>query len=272
MNCETKIEKQTPKLICFDLDGALYQDRIIYKHIIEHFFQDTPYSEWIQPIQNKMDRILKGEETLKCGQFVPKKQAEHPEKMEDLFDVPGEAALLLKTPEQWLDRKKYSYISDGWTLAMYLARRIGWEGERFWKRFQKAREELVGETFGPKPDEELRQLLMGLREKGMYLVLCSNAKRSGGEALLTHLNLTDCFNEIIFDADKPHSMKARMDAWEMKPEDMLFIGDQGYYDLYAGKCYGARTMLVSPYDIEGQGLWDMRRYTVEDLKEFLKTI
>ena len=100
-------------------------------------------------------------------------------------------------------------------------------------------------------------------QMGMYLVLCSNAKRSGGEALLTHLNLTDCFNEIIFDADKPHSMK---------PEDMLFIGDQGYYDLYAGKCYGARTMLVSPYDIEGQGLWDMRRYTVEDLKEFLKTI
>lgn len=49
-------------------------------------------------------------------------------------------------------------------------------------------------------------------QMGMYLVLCSNAKRSGGEALLTHLNLTDCFNEIIFDADKPHSMKARMDA------------------------------------------------------------
>ena len=138
-----------------------------------------------------MDNILEGTETLKCGQFLPKKQAEFPEKIEDLFAVSGTAALLLESPEKWLDRKKYSYISDGWTLAMYLARRIGWEGERFWERFQKARAELVGETFGPEPDDELRDLLLKLREKGIYLVLCSNAKKSGGEALLKHLHLSE---------------------------------------------------------------------------------
>lgn len=265
-------QKKIPKLICFDLDGTLYQDKVIYKNIITHFFQDTLYYEWIEPIQEKMDNILEGTETLKCGQFLPKKQAEFPEKIEDLFAVSGTAALLLESPEKWLDRRKYSYISDGWTLAMYLARRIGWEGERFWERFQKARAELVGETFGPEPDDELRDLLLKLREKGIYLVLCSNAKKSGGEALLKHLHLSECFDEVVFDADKPHSMRTRMEEWGIDPAEMLFIGDQGYFDLYAGKLAGARTMLVSPYYIEDQGLWDIRKHTLEELKEFLRNM
>ena len=84
-------QKKIPKLICFDLDGTLYQDKVIYKNIITHFFQDTPYYEWIEPIQEKMDNILEGTETLKCGQFLPKKQAEFPEKIEDLFAVSGTA-------------------------------------------------------------------------------------------------------------------------------------------------------------------------------------
>lgn len=266
------MKNKIPKLICFDLDGTLYQDKVIYKNIITHFFQDTPYCGWIESIQEKMDKILEGTETLKCGQFLPKKEAKFPEKMEDLFAVSGTAALLLESPKHWLDRRKYSYISDGWTLAMYLARRIGWEGERFWERFQKAREELVGETFGPKPDEELRNLLLQLRQKGVYLVLCSNAKKSGGEALLQHLCLAECFDEIIFDADKPHSMPTRIKEWGIDPAEMLFIGDQGYFDLYSGKLAGARTMLVSPYYIEDQMLWDIRKHTLEEMKEFMRKL
>ena len=50
---------------------------------------------------------------------------------------------------------------------------------------------------------------------------------------------------------------------------MLFIGDQGYYDLYAGKTAGASTWLISPYDVEDSALWDRRMYTIEELKKNL---
>ena len=33
--------------VIFDLDGTLYQDRVIYPRIISHFFADTPYAPWI---------------------------------------------------------------------------------------------------------------------------------------------------------------------------------------------------------------------------------
>ena len=126
----------TPRFICFDLDGTLYLDSCVYLRMIDHFFHDTPYSDWIFPVQEQMKQVLSGQSSLRCGQFVPKQKAEHPKTPEDLFDVPGTAALLLPDPSPWLDRTLYSYISDGWTLGMYLARRIGWEGEDFWQRFR----------------------------------------------------------------------------------------------------------------------------------------
>lgn len=62
-----------------------------------------------------MKQVLSGQSSLRCGQFVPKQKAEHPKTPEDLFDIPGTAALLLPDPSPWLDRTLYSYISDGWT-------------------------------------------------------------------------------------------------------------------------------------------------------------
>ena len=55
----------------------------------------------------------------------------------------------VRTPSPWLDRRCWSYISDGWSLAMYLARRIGWDGEAFWERFQLARRDLLTDGWAP---------------------------------------------------------------------------------------------------------------------------
>ena len=101
-----------------------------------------------------------------------------------LLAVPTEAALLRPDPSPWLDRRCWSYISDGWSLAMYLARRIGWDGEAFWERFQLARRDLLTDGVGPQPDPVLAGRLLRLRDRGIRLVLCSNSRREGGEALL----------------------------------------------------------------------------------------
>lgn len=91
-------------------------------------------------------------------------------------------------------------------------------------------------------------------------MLCSNSRREGGEALLARLGLLGCFDEQIFDAEKPHATTKRMEGWSARwgiPSDaMLFVGDQGYGDLYAGLRAGARTLRVSPYPADDEGLWD----------------
>ena len=80
-------------------------------------------------------------------------------------------------------------------------------------------------------------------------------------------------DEPIFDAEKPHATPKRMEGWSSRwgiPSDaMLFVGDQGYGDLYAGLRAGARTLRVSPYPADDEGLWDACIRTQEELKELL---
>ena len=57
--------------------------------------------------------------------------------------------------------------------------------------------------------------------------------------------------------------------WGIPSDAMLFVGDQGYGDLYAGLRAGARTLRVSPYPADDEGLWDGCIRTQEELKELL---
>ena len=236
--------------------------------------EQTKYRNWLmgQPpeeILNHAHEYAMREDILAAAELMDMPQAQ----AAALLAVPTEAALLRPDPSPWLDRRCWSYISDGWSLAMYLARRIGWDGEAFWERFQLARRDLLTDGVGPQPDPVLAGRLLRLRDRGIRLVLCSNSRREGGEALLARLGLLGCFDEQIFDAEKPHATPKRMEGWSARwgiPSDaMLFVGDQGYGDLYAGLRAGARTLRVSPYPADDEGLWDACIRTQEGLKELL---
>ena len=229
-----------PGLVCFDLDGTLYHDDRIYLRMIDYYFAGTPWEKEIGSVKAEMSRVLAGgNPAFRCGRFAPKEWGVCPGPAAALLAVPTEAALLRPDPSPWLDRRCWSYISDGWSLAMYLARRIGWDGEAFWERFQLARRDLLTDGVGPQPDP----------------------------------GLLGCFAEQIFDAEKPHATPKRMEGWSARwgiPSDaMLFVGDQGYGDLYAGLRAGARTLRVSPYPADDEGLWDACIRTQEELKELL---
>ena len=259
-----------PGLVCFDLDGTLYHDDRIYLRMIDYYFAGTPWEKEIGSVKAEMSRVLAGgNPAFRCGRFAPKEWGVCPGPAAALLAVPTEAALLRPDPSPWLDRRCWSYISDGWSLAMYLARRIGWDGEAFWERFQLARRDLLTDGVGPQPDPVLAGRLLRLRDRGIRLVLCSNSRREGGEALLARLGLLGCFDEQIFDAEKPHATPKRMEGWSARwgiPSDaMLFVGDQGYGDLYAGLRAGARTLRVSPYPADDEGLWDACIRTQEEL-------
>ena len=128
-----------PGLVCFDLDGTLYHDDRIYLRMIDYYFAGTPWEKETGSVKAEMSRVLAGgNPAFRCGRFAPKEWGVCPGPATALLAVPTEAALLRPDPSPWLDRRCWSYISDGWSLAMYLARRIGWDGEAFWERFQLA--------------------------------------------------------------------------------------------------------------------------------------
>lgn len=139
-----------PGLVCFDLDGTLYHDDRIYLRMIDYYFAGTPWEKEIGSVKAEMSRVLAGgNPAFRCGRFAPKEWGVCPGPAAALLAVPTEAALLRPDPSPWLDRRCWSYISDGWSLAMYLARRIGWDGEAFWERFQLARRDLLTDGVGP---------------------------------------------------------------------------------------------------------------------------
>ena len=115
-----------------------------------------------------------------------------------------------------------------------------------------------------------------LKDKQYKIIIASNGPSTAIPAKLKGLGINEYIDET-FAADECGSMKPHAYFYEAlfnkinnhNTKEMLFIGDQGYFDLYAGKLAGARTMLVSPYYIEDQGLWDIRKNTLEELKEFL---
>ena len=261
-----------PGLICLDMDGTLYQDRAVYPQLIDCFFRGTPFAPLTGAVKALMEEILAGRHPFRCGRFAPKGAVAAAGRAEDLLPPDSRAALLEPDPTPWLDRSAWSYVGDGWTLGMYLARRIGWGGDDFWRVFAGVRAQL----FCRGPDPALAEVLSGLRRRGTRLVLCSNARAETGLPLLARLGLADCFDQVVFDADKPHSFPRRMAAWQaewgVSPAELLFVGDLGYPDLYAGKRAGAATLLVSPHHPEDASLWDLRLETLAQLKAHLAAL
>mgnify|MGYP000043167586 FL=1 len=109
------------------------------------------------------------------------------------------------------------------------------------------------------------------------MVLCSNAQEANCIELLNYLGFDDsCFEELCFDADKPHTFPQRIAQWgrqfNLSPKEMLFIGDQCYFDLYAGKTCGASTLLVSPWNAADAELWDHRVQTPKEMEAYLREL
>ena len=186
-----------------------------------------------------MSRVLAGgNPAFRCGRFAPKEWGVCPGPAAALLAVPTEAALLRPDPSPWLDRRCWSYISDGWSLAMYLARRIGWDGEAFWERFQLARRDLLTDGVGPQPDPVLAGRLLRLRDRGIRLVLCSNSRREEERRFWPGWGCWGALTSRILTRRSPTPLrnvwKGGAPAGGYHLTRCCFVGDQGYGDLYAG--------------------------------------
>lgn len=257
------------KAVIFDLDGTLYQDDVVWYDLIRYYTEGTPYQPLTEEIVKYAKDFVEGKKEIKCGCFAPKEEVQGEVSVENLFAFPAIKGLAAADPYLFFDRSKYSYIGDGWTLSMYIAHRLGFYGEEFWRRFHKARVQLL---MGPGEqvwDERITVMLETMRNAGIILLLCTNSTHDNSSALLNKLRLTDKFDELIHSARKPLGLVDRIELlrknYSLEYEEILLVGDQGYSDLFVGQELGAKTLMSTSCFVDDGMKWTQRVYTIDEL-------
>lgn len=135
------------------------------------------------------------------------------------------------------------------------------------------------------------EVLRELRANGFRIGLISNTGRTPGSALrdvLQRLDLRDSFDVMLFSNEhgeckpQPSIFRALVDGLDAAPEDVLFVGDNLYVDVYGAQRSGLRAVhfipaqrgtAIAPH-VE-HGLEIVPDATIHDLRELppcLKTI
>lgn len=262
------------KAVIFDLDGTLYQENeIMCYDLIREFVKGSPYEALTDEIIDAVNEILKGGWKLKCGHFVEKVPVQGEVSVKNLLDVPSVSGLSKENVYDYFDRKKYSHIGDGCTLAMFIGHRLDLSSEEFWVRFNRVRKKMLIPGCGPARNGQVIAMMNQLRDAGIRLLLCTNSSHKNSNDLLLQLGLLDRFDEVIHDAHKPAGLADRIELLKkydgLKPEEILLVGDQGYNDLFMGYQMGTKTMLVSDNVIDDGIAWTWRVQTVEEMVEAL---
>lgn len=102
---------------------------------------------------------------------------------------------------------------------------------------------------------ECREVLASLRRKGLYLSVVSNSDDAMLEALIRKAELNSMLDHYTSSETakscKPDSnfFKLALDKAELKPEQVLFVGDSIEQDIKGAHAVGMQTVLISEGDI-----------------------
>ena len=100
------------------------------------------------------------------------------------------------------------------------------------------------------PYPHVRSTLIALKEKGLKLGIVSDAPRMKAWMRLAEMGITDYFDLVVTLDDtgkyKPHKLpfQAAIKALKVKPEEILFVGDNPARDIQGAKKLGMKTALA----------------------------
>lgn len=122
-----------------------------------------------------------------------------------------------------------------------------------------------------------RETLIKLKEKGLKLGIVSDAPVKQAWLRLAELNLIDFFDVVIaFESKgemKPHAMpfKKALKKLKLKPEEILFVGDNPKRDILGAQRLGMKTALAKYGQIiESRGV--KADYELKDISELERII
>ena len=100
------------------------------------------------------------------------------------------------------------------------------------------------------PYPRVRTTLIKLKEQGIKLAIVSDAPRMRAWLRITEMNLAEFFDFVVALDDtgklKPHAapFTAALEKLAMKPEEILFVGDNPERDIAGAKKFGMKTALA----------------------------
>ena len=126
------------------------------------------------------------------------------------------------------------------------------------------------------PYPYVRKTLVKLKERGLKLGIVSDAPRLQAWLRLAEMNLTEFFDVVVALEDtgklKPNEMpfKKAIEKLGVKPEEILFVGDNPGRDIKGAKALGMKTALAKYGQLfEGKEKADFELKNVKDLQKIV---
>ena len=126
------------------------------------------------------------------------------------------------------------------------------------------------------PYPKVRQTLLRLKERKLKLAVVSDAPRMKAWLRLSEMNLADFFEIVITVGDskklKPHKRPFQLvlQKLALKPEDVLFVGDNPGKDIKGAKAIGMKTALAEYGRIFPTG--EKADYSINDISELVEIV
>ncbi len=133
------------------------------------------------------------------------------------------------------------------------------EGERVFQKFLKEKQQYSEKILAAginaylktkqqylKTYPQVKPTLMKLKKRGLKLVLVTNAPKLKAYQRLDAVGLSDLFDLIITEAQKPARKPYQkvLRQLKLKPEEVLMVGDSPRLDLHRAKMMGMKTCLA----------------------------
>lgn len=260
--------KKEIKVMIFDLDGTLYQDYTFLKRYLMKMFATTHTVAEIEQIVQESYDLLTGEKEVKLGFF-------YDEHLNFLAHRHLQITSAYNKKQELIDNyQKYdelTYIGDPWSIATYMAKREALDMNVVSRAFNEVRSEML--TIENKINAN-DTLVECLQQMDCYKILMTNTALPSGEEFVSHLGLSNCFDEIHYDGQKPNGMHDLLKTLIKKgyhPEQMISIGDHPYNDLHPLHALGGFTCLISQYPHADETEWSEEVNSIEELVLFLQT-
>jgi FMN phosphatase YigB (HAD superfamily) len=270
------------KVIIFDMDGTLYQEDNFMERYISYLLEGTEWEQETEASIAEARKILSGKHPIKLGHFY--------HKLDDVVLVQNTGSFIQGlTPEGSaldgqifveryeslsLNDANVIYMGDPWGVVAAIRHKYKIAEHKMKYAFERIREEMLLEPYQFKCHDEMLQTIQQLNAVEKKILMTNTYEKSGID-FLEYMQIIHLFDEIYCGAEKPFGIKKYIESLleqGYQPHEILSIGDNPWNDLYPVKQIGGRTCFISPYPSGDAHQWDLRLYSLDELKQLILTI
>lgn len=265
------------KVLVLDLDGTLYQDMQFFNPYLKYLFEgaDDEAQKWCLEAKS----ILNGNHTLKMGHFFS------PQHNSGFRHTSGlvTSAYSWKSADAGKERvvedsrqapasEEAMYIGDAWSVVGAISAYANVPAAKRTEAFTAVRRDMLKKVDA---HSGIKSAICGLTSID-HKLLMSNSSEETAKDFVALLDLEDAFDCIIYGGEKPKGLSEYLEklmaAENIRPEEILSIGDHAWNELYPVKRIGGRTAWISPYESWDEEAWDLRLRTVDELEQLLRKL